>query len=381
MPGKENPVGSVRKADLLTRVTDRGLRWAYFMKLYNFCADRWQRFALNVFSNAVKQFKRSTSRALMTRYFYRLQYYTRGNATKTVRVLPAATIASPARQGEFKIRIACDLFGVKKNIKVALEHRPTMIELINVIESQYDALARSGRPGGFPDMPFKIQTVQIFEHETERWSDLTETVQLTHGCQLYVFPPESYWHSDSQGVIPEAEEVYTWKTVESSPHRNRAPNSAELNAPSAEKARFVFYEMCPPGKDCLQITDLAEGFSKCDMLFDTTSAVSLFKTADMNHDGVITVSEWLTFAASSPNVVDALYFRIKDLYSTRKVHLPVVAPVGGFGASPSAAINLQLAQEYQQACLEATDAREKQRQADLRESTAKERLRQSQYLY
>eukprot|EP01059_Diplonema_ambulator_P015210 TRINITY_DN2630_c1_g2_i1.p1 TRINITY_DN2630_c1_g2~~TRINITY_DN2630_c1_g2_i1.p1 ORF type:complete len:429 (+),score=104.83 TRINITY_DN2630_c1_g2_i1:53-1288(+) len=400
-------IHKVAKADILNRVTDNGLRWCYFMKLYNYCADRWQRIATNVFLQSIQMFRRGCARRVMAYYFEKLRYYkyvraaagnggaekkkvavvqhgnnngtnnSRNYPSETPKRLPNATPGSPGRDGEYKVRIACDVYGVKRNVKVSLTERPELDTLVNIIESQYDAVCRGSRPAGFPDVPFKVQSIQIFSQLDQKWAELTKVDQLHSGCQLYVFPPESYWHSDSQGVIPEAVDVFAWKTAEASPHRNRMPSrDVELSAPGAEKARFVFYDMAPPGNDKLKIADLVAGFEKCDMIFDASTALSLFDTADMNHDGVITISEWLSFASRSANVIDALYFRIKDYYSSRR-HVPTMSLYSD-PTSPSyySSHDLQYAKEYQIACQEAAEARERQRLAEAREAAARERLRQ-----
>ena len=126
----------------------------------------------------------------------------------------------------FIVSCGCDLYGRKQNVKLEFPTCPTMTELINAVESQFDVVARSARPAGYPDVPFKVQTFQVYDDILLRWVDLYSSSQLTNGCQVFCFQPESIWHSDSQGIIPEAKGNVTWTTPVGSPRRARVATDA-----------------------------------------------------------------------------------------------------------------------------------------------------------
>ena len=126
----------------------------------------------------------------------------------------------------FLITVASDLYGRKQNVKLEFPTCPTMTEMINACESQFDVMSRSQRPAGYPDTPFKVQTFQVYDDILLRWVDLYSSAQLTNGCQVFCFQPESIWHSDAQGIIPEAKDNVTWTTPVGSPRRGRVATDA-----------------------------------------------------------------------------------------------------------------------------------------------------------
>ena len=338
-----------RRASTILRGTERGLTWVYYMKLNKYCAMKWVRLAQKHYVGRVKSFKSRCTTRLVTAYWTKLFYN---------RLLNKGNKLSVGTKN-FKLRVAADVFGLKRNVKMTFEETPDLQTIINTIESVYDPIARSARPLHFPDIPFKVHILQIFDKHIDRWVELVNPQeQLIHDAQLFCFTPESSLHSDSQGIIPAADEIFTWKTCDESPCRNRSPDiTASYVAPAgSDKARFVFYEMCRVGSDSLTLPDLQAGFKKCDMIFGQV-AVQLFNTIDANHDGVLTLVEWIKFATASPNVIDALYFRIKDLYSNPKTasiqghsHLASLSRYNDPTAashSITAPEKLHLAREYQ----------------------------------
>eukprot|EP01064_Diplonema_japonicum_P036520 TRINITY_DN822_c0_g1_i16.p1 TRINITY_DN822_c0_g1~~TRINITY_DN822_c0_g1_i16.p1 ORF type:complete len:331 (+),score=126.16 TRINITY_DN822_c0_g1_i16:69-995(+) len=213
----------------------------------------------------------------------------------------------------FFISGATDLYGRKQNIKLEFPTCPTMTELINAVESQFDVMSRSSRPAGYPDTPFKVQTFQVYDDILLRWVDLYSSAQLTNGCQVFCFQPESIWHSDSQGIIPEAKDSVTWTTPVGSPRRARLATDAGVAPALSEKLRSVFYDIDHGNKGYILYSDLRTAFTKSDMDFTFATVGELFTVADSNRSGHITYDEWVRFAIKYPNVIDALFFRSRDM--------------------------------------------------------------------
>eukprot|EP01064_Diplonema_japonicum_P036519 TRINITY_DN822_c0_g1_i15.p1 TRINITY_DN822_c0_g1~~TRINITY_DN822_c0_g1_i15.p1 ORF type:complete len:315 (+),score=102.39 TRINITY_DN822_c0_g1_i15:98-1042(+) len=217
----------------------------------------------------------------------------------------------------FLISVGTDLYGRKQNIKLEFPTCPTMTELINAVESQFDVMSRSSRPAGYPDTPFKVQTFQVYDDILLRWVDLYSSAQLTNGCQVFCFQPESIWHSDSQGIIPEAKDSVTWTTPVGSPRRARLATDAGVAPALSEKLRSVFYDIDHGNKGYILYSDLRTAFTKSDMDFTYATVGELFTVADQNRSGHITYDEWVRFAIQYPSVVDALFFRARDIQGSQ----------------------------------------------------------------
>ncbi|KAJ9445378.1 calmodulin-like protein containing EF hand domain [Diplonema papillatum] len=213
----------------------------------------------------------------------------------------------------FFLSCGTDLYGRKQNVKLEFASCPTMTELINAVESQFDVMARASRPAGYPDVPFKVQTFQIYDDILLRWVDLYSSSQLANGCQVFCFQPESIWHSDSQGIIPEAKEEITWTTPVGSARRARIATDAGVAPPLSEKLRSVFYDIDIGNKGYILYADLRAAFAKADMEFTYSTVGELFTQADSNRSGHVTYDEWVRFAVKYPTVIDALFFRSRDI--------------------------------------------------------------------
>jgi hypothetical protein len=220
----------------------------------------------------------------------------------------------------FVVNVAADVYGRKENLRFDFATRPTMSELINTSESQFDVTARANRPTGYPDIPFRIQTFQVYDDVLMRWVDLYHTDQLTNGCQAYGFQPDSIWNPDLQGTIPIPKDTVTWASTVGSPRRARLPQDHGVAPSSSEKLRAVFAELDSGNKGYVLYSDLRSGFQRNDVEFTYNTIGELFNKADANRDGNISYEEWVRFAIDNPNIVDALFFRSRDTQSTRRYY-------------------------------------------------------------
>ena len=220
----------------------------------------------------------------------------------------------------FIINTASDLYGRKENLRFDFATRPTMSELINTSESQFDVTARAQRPTGYPDVPFRVQTFQVYDDILMRWVDLYHTDQLTNGCQVYAFQPDSIWNPDLQGTIPIPKDTVTWASTVGSPRRARLPQDFGVTPSSSEKLRAVFAELDSGNKGYVLYSDLRSAFLRNDVEFTYNTIGELFNKADTNRDGNISYEEWVRFAIDNPNLVDAIFFRQRDSTSTRRYY-------------------------------------------------------------
>jgi hypothetical protein len=212
----------------------------------------------------------------------------------------------------FFVNVAADLYGRKHNVRLEFPTAPTVTELINAAESHYDVVGRSTRPAGYPDIPFRVQTFQVYDDVLLRWVDLYSSAQLTSGCQVYSFQPETVWNVDLQGTIPVARDTISWATTVGSPRRARI--AADLGVPPSmsEKLRAVFYDLDSGNKGYILYSDLRGAFLRSDIDFTYATIGELFNEADRNRDGHISYEEWVRFSIDHPNIVDALFFRSRD---------------------------------------------------------------------
>ncbi|KAJ9465564.1 calmodulin-like protein containing EF hand domain [Diplonema papillatum] len=212
----------------------------------------------------------------------------------------------------FLIACATDLFGKKENIKLEFTARPTLVQLINAVESQFDVLSRSVRPPECEDLPFRVETFQCYHDILRRWVDVKSATQLVSGCQIFCFQPKSAVHSDVQGSIPTAKNEITWVTPTNSPQRVRITSDRGEPPKLEEKLRRVFYDIDKDQKRYLQVSDFRAALAYADIEFTFATVDEMFRAADTSGSGQVTLSEWITFAQKYPSIVDALYFRCRD---------------------------------------------------------------------
>ena len=213
----------------------------------------------------------------------------------------------------FFVNVAADIYATKHNVRLEFPVCPTISELINAAEAQFDLTARATRPAGYPDVPFRVQTFQVYDDVLMRWVDLYSSAQLSSGCQTYSFQPETVWTVDLQGTIPVARDTVSYASAVGSPRRGRL--AADLGAPASlsEKLRSVFYDLDSGNKGYILYSDLRSAFIRNEIDFSYATIGELFNEADRNKDGHISYEEWVRFAINHPNIVDALFYRARDI--------------------------------------------------------------------
>jgi len=213
----------------------------------------------------------------------------------------------------FMTEAGSDLYGTKHNILLTFDQPPTVDAFVQNIQAQFDVKARACRPAGYPDVPFTVETLQIFG-EQGSWVDLLHDHQLrVPQSQVWVFQPESIWHSDAQGVIPKAENATQWAPrpgMGSSPSRGqtRQPGTDQGCPPTlVEKMTACFHEIDgKPQKGYLLRENIDDAFGRAGIQLNRMSQGML------GTSGHIIWDQWQQFAIKNPDVVDALFFRLKD---------------------------------------------------------------------
>eukprot|EP01063_Lacrimia_lanifica_P012814 TRINITY_DN19520_c0_g1_i1.p1 TRINITY_DN19520_c0_g1~~TRINITY_DN19520_c0_g1_i1.p1 ORF type:complete len:308 (+),score=118.55 TRINITY_DN19520_c0_g1_i1:106-1029(+) len=210
----------------------------------------------------------------------------------------------------FVVKVAADLYGKKFNKAFTFPICPSMQELVNAVESRYDVCARAHRPAGYVDVPFKAHAFQQFDAERAAWVDVASATHLKDMAQLFAFQPESLWHHEVAGAIPNPTHGPTWLYTDRV--EARRPGDSGPPPTQKDKLRCVFHRLDCGNKGYCQYTDVREGLARCGVDFTDVSSAEVFRTADGNGDGHVTYDEWVKFALDHPEVVDALYFRMKD---------------------------------------------------------------------
>jgi hypothetical protein len=285
----------------------------------------------------------------------------------------------------FFVNVASDIYARKHNVRMEFPTCPTISELINAVESQFDVTARSTRPAGYPDVPFRIQTFQIYDDILMRWVDLYSSAQLSSGCQVYAFQPETVWTVDIQGTIPHARDSVTWSATVGSPRRGRIAADSGVPPTMSEKLRAAFYDLDTANKGYILYSDLRSAFIRNDIDFSYATIGELFNEADRNRDGHVTYEEWVRFSIDHPNVVDALFFRARDI-ATPSVSVPSAEELLSarrrrefelermYRESAAAAERTRAAREYDEAHREAELLRTQASAAAERERIARDKM-------
>jgi hypothetical protein len=289
----------------------------------------------------------------------------------------------------FFVSVASDIYGRKHNIRLEFGVAPTISELITATEAQYDITARATRPAGYPDIPYRVQTFQIYDDVLMRWVDLYSSAQLTSGSQVYAFQPETVWTVDMQGTIPVARDTVSWSAAVGSPRRGRIAADAGAPATLSEKLRSVFYDLDSGSKGYILYSDLRAAFIRTGIDFSYATIGELFNEADRNHDGSISYEEWVRFAINHPSIVDALFFRARDLLIDRAPVYTVVPTTEEllsqrrlrelelerlYRESQASVERTRAQREYEEAKREAEAARSRAAESAARERAALDRL-------
>jgi len=215
--------------------------------------------------------------------------------------------------------VGTDLFGVKQNTKLEFPTVPGLSELIIASEGHFDKESRIRRPAGVADVPYKVQSCQVYDDVLLRWVDLYSATQLREGSQVWMFQPESLYHSEDAGSIPAAK--YSPESWLGSPARARAVTEAGIRDPiQSEKLRSVFYQIDTDRSRYIPYTTLKDYFGKYQIPWTSSYLGDYYgRTGNMTYD------DWVGFSGRYPAIVDSLYYRSRDLYADKAYYNAALA--------------------------------------------------------
>jgi len=215
--------------------------------------------------------------------------------------------------------VGTDLFGAKQNTKLEFPTVPQLSELIVASEGHFDKESRIRRPAGAADVPYKVQSCQVYDDVLLRWVDLYSATQLREGSQVWMFQPESMYHSEDAGSIPPAK--YSPESWLGSPARARAVQEAGIRDPiQSEKLRSVFYQIDTDRSRYIPYTTLKDYFLKYQIPWTTSYLGDYYgRTGNMTYD------DWVRFSCRYPHIVDSLYYRTRGLYADKAYYSAALA--------------------------------------------------------
>jgi len=258
----------------------------------------------------------------------------------------------------FTILVCGDVFGQKQNLELTFPALPTIGELTKRAEECFTAEARATQPPpGMTVQEFRVSRVQIYDDVLLKWVDLVSSTQLHEYDQVYVFQPQTQWHSDSQQDLPAprpptggqgypsqqyppqqqysqpqySQQPAGYPSQQAVPYHQQYPSAGydaaprahpgafqmsgpgqRPDAPPEQKADAVFRDMDPQGKGYLEYAELERTFREVGLDFSSNTVGELFYKADLNRDSRVSLDEWQNWCRIYPNTLDCMYFRAKN---------------------------------------------------------------------
>ncbi|KAJ9452148.1 hypothetical protein DIPPA_21951 [Diplonema papillatum] len=117
-------ITKVRVSNCLLRNSARGLQSVYYCKLQRYCKERWERIASRQFLRGAKSMSRNNAQKLAQRCFSKLYYHRHLSPAKAARSGGSALQPADPSSGNFKVRVACDVCGMKTNIHLSFPAVP-----------------------------------------------------------------------------------------------------------------------------------------------------------------------------------------------------------------------------------------------------------------
>eukprot|EP01062_Namystynia_karyoxenos_P014592 TRINITY_DN1525_c0_g2_i2.p1 TRINITY_DN1525_c0_g2~~TRINITY_DN1525_c0_g2_i2.p1 ORF type:complete len:409 (+),score=139.85 TRINITY_DN1525_c0_g2_i2:106-1227(+) len=254
----------------------------------------------------------------------------------------------------FTLLVCGDIYGQKQNLELTFPALPTIGELTRRAEEVFTAemrLTPVPPHGPGPQSEFRVSRVQIYDDVLLKWVDLISSTQLHEYDQLYIFQPQTPWHSDSQQDLPaprpptagaaapgvtsasyggspapqhqpqpsyggahyQPQAAPPYMPPQSYGHAATAPASGNRpDLPLEQKAEVVMRDLDPSGKGYIEYAEMERSFREVGLDFSANTVGELFYKADLNRDGRITLDEWQNWSRIYPNTLDCMYFRAKN---------------------------------------------------------------------
>ncbi|EAN94481.1 hypothetical protein C3747_90g103 [Trypanosoma cruzi] len=265
----------------------------------------------------------------------------------------------------FFIRVAANVRGGNRNIRLRFSSHPTLCELACATESYFMTAVPQAQSS------FQLDAMMLFDEFALRWVELYSAAQLSTDCQVYAFakrgvgrpvqdrPPRPEMsrrnvRADREVIPPPGKTVACIASLKDGTSlfpfsldatedgvltdigesaadeedacrcRRCAPITGPLdalgrhNARHGDRIRTVFDALDAQQKGYLLFTDLKRAVDAQRRVFINYSAKALMALADQDGDGRVSYKEWASFAVSHPAVVDA-FFDVFAQLSRRRV--------------------------------------------------------------
>lgn len=86
-----------------------------------------------------------------------------------------------------------------------------------------------------------------------------------------------------------------------------------------EKIRFVFEEMDRNGNRLIEPEEFREMLRGLNIDFSSATVTDLFRKADVDRDGVLSMAEFTQFFSAYTTLLDSLYYRLRDIAEARQL--------------------------------------------------------------
>lgn len=161
------------------------------------------------------------------------------------------------------------------------------------------------------------------------------------------------------------------------------PRNAVPTAPTqGDKIRFLFEEMDTSSNRVVEPSEFQEMLRYLNVDFSNATISDLFRKADADHDGSLSIKEFTNFFSSYPTLLDALFYRLRDLGELRTLQIQLAQEQDQLLAARERAqragnVSAQVAQVLEQQ-REALSMQEREWEAKLsRDAQARNLLRQA----
>jgi len=194
----------------------------------------------------------------------------------------------------YTLLVCADVYGEKVNLEIVFPSMPAMGELRRRVTEVLTWEGEAKRPTNYPRVEFTISRLLVYDDVLLSWEDLVSVTQLHEYDQLYVFQPQSQYHSDEQKDLP--------------PPRAMTHGTSRLQSTShpsdAEKVHVVFSQLDTNRDSFISIGELRQGLHVHRVEFNEANVGDLSRCPDRSR---LSLTEFAEFARKYPNSLEALY--------------------------------------------------------------------------
>eukprot|EP01062_Namystynia_karyoxenos_P074199 TRINITY_DN71047_c0_g1_i1.p1 TRINITY_DN71047_c0_g1~~TRINITY_DN71047_c0_g1_i1.p1 ORF type:complete len:461 (+),score=149.15 TRINITY_DN71047_c0_g1_i1:80-1384(+) len=221
----------------------------------------------------------------------------------------------------FILNVGATIRNTRRNVELAFPRLPSISELAQRVNETFSVHARLMSAPGQVAGPFRVTRFSFWDDTSQRWLPLLTPVQLVEWGQVYAFQPgEMEDNVASAAELPSAQ-----------PLPQRQPSLAALGAaprhsteltPEQHERRCsaIFRELDVGSKGYANYDDFRRVLQQPAGGLLEGAVTDLFNAADANRDGRVDWPEWLVFYLRQPKLMDSLYYRTHDYWSSQREH-------------------------------------------------------------